>query len=224
MKTLLSRRDQNIGRHRRSAITSVANSRCDRGAVGPHDRARAIPADLGIACAELPRPRMVPRRQVRHLGALVGPMRAGAGDWYARRMYQQDDSVYDYHVKTYGHPSKFGFMEIDNLWKAERWEPEKLMALYKRAGAKYFFALCQPPRQLRRLRFELSRLELGQRRPEKGHRRHVGQSRACERAALRRQQPLGSRMALVSGGLRVRCGGAARRHALRRRAADEGRW
>ena len=37
---------------------------------------------------------------------------------------------YNYHVKTYGHPSKFGFMEIDNLWKAERWEPEDLMALY----------------------------------------------------------------------------------------------
>jgi alpha-L-fucosidase len=63
------------------------------------------------------------------------------GDWYARRMYLQGDSAYDYHVKTYGHPSKFGFMEIDNLWKAERWEPEKLMRLYKRAGAKYFFAL-----------------------------------------------------------------------------------
>ena len=63
------------------------------------------------------------------------------GDWYARRMYTQGDSAYDHHVKTYGHPSKFGFMEIDNLWKAERWEPEKLMALYKRAGAKYFFAL-----------------------------------------------------------------------------------
>lgn len=52
------------------------------------------------------------------------------GDWYARRMYQQGDSAYDHHVKTYGHPSKFGFMEIDNLWKAERWQPEKLMALY----------------------------------------------------------------------------------------------
>jgi alpha-L-fucosidase len=63
------------------------------------------------------------------------------GDWYARRMYLQGEPVYDYHVKTYGHPSQFGFMEIDKLWKAERWEPEKLMALYKRAGAKYFFGL-----------------------------------------------------------------------------------
>ena len=32
-------------------------------------------------------------------------------------------------------------MEIDNLWKAENWEPEQLMELYVRAGAKYFVAL-----------------------------------------------------------------------------------
>ena len=63
------------------------------------------------------------------------------GDWYARRMYIQGDPAYDYHVRTYGHPSKVGFMEIDNLWKAERWDPDALMTLYQRAGAKYFFAL-----------------------------------------------------------------------------------
>jgi alpha-L-fucosidase len=63
------------------------------------------------------------------------------GDWYARRMYIQGDRAYDYHVKTFGHPSKVGFMEIDHLWKAEKWDPSRLMALYKRAGAKYFFAL-----------------------------------------------------------------------------------
>jgi alpha-L-fucosidase len=63
------------------------------------------------------------------------------GDWYARHMYIQGRPQYDYHIAHYGHPSKFGFMEIDNLWKAENWEPEKLMALYKRAGAKYFVTL-----------------------------------------------------------------------------------
>jgi alpha-L-fucosidase len=63
------------------------------------------------------------------------------GDWYARRMYIQGERDYDYHVKTYGHPSKFGFMEIDNLWKAEKWDPDRLIGLYKRAGAKYFFAM-----------------------------------------------------------------------------------
>jgi alpha-L-fucosidase len=63
------------------------------------------------------------------------------GDWYARHMYIQGMPQYNYHVKTYGHPSKVGFMELDNLWKAEKWDPERLMALYKRAGAKYFVAL-----------------------------------------------------------------------------------
>jgi alpha-L-fucosidase len=63
------------------------------------------------------------------------------GDWYARRMYIQGEKDYDYHVKTYGHPSKVGFMEIDNLWKAEKWDPARLIGLYKRAGAKYFFAM-----------------------------------------------------------------------------------
>jgi len=63
------------------------------------------------------------------------------GDWYARQMYIQGHGQYSYHVKTYGHPSEFGFMEIDHLWKAERWDPEKLMDLYVRAGAKYFVAL-----------------------------------------------------------------------------------
>lgn len=63
------------------------------------------------------------------------------GDWYARRMYLQGDSAYDFHVKTYGHPSEFGFMQIDHAWKAERWEPAALMDLYVKAGAKYFVAL-----------------------------------------------------------------------------------
>lgn len=61
-----------------------------------------------------------------------------AGDWYARGMYIQGDRYYNSHVAKYGHPSKFGFMELINLWKAENWKPEELMDLYKEAGAKYF--------------------------------------------------------------------------------------
>jgi len=63
------------------------------------------------------------------------------GDWYARNMYQQGSGQYKYHVEHYGHPSKLGFKDIDHLWHAENWDPERLMALYKRAGAKYFVAL-----------------------------------------------------------------------------------
>jgi alpha-L-fucosidase len=63
------------------------------------------------------------------------------GDWYGRQMYIQGHPQHEYHIRTYGHPSTFGFMQLDNLWKAERWEPADLLTLYKRAGARYFFAL-----------------------------------------------------------------------------------
>ena len=64
-----------------------------------------------------------------------------AGDWYARNMYLQGSPHYEHHLKTYGHPADVGFMEINNLWKAENWNPGELLDLYKAAGARYFVAL-----------------------------------------------------------------------------------
>jgi alpha-L-fucosidase len=63
------------------------------------------------------------------------------GDWYAQNMYLPNQAVYKFHVQKYGHPSKFGFKDVINEWKADKWEPEKLIALYKRAGAKFFSAM-----------------------------------------------------------------------------------
>jgi len=63
------------------------------------------------------------------------------GDWYARNMYFENERQGKLHRENYGHPSKAGFKDVINLWKAENWDPEKLMALYKRAGAQYFVAL-----------------------------------------------------------------------------------
>jgi len=63
------------------------------------------------------------------------------GDWYARGMYQEGSAQNKFHVNHYGPPSKFGFKDVIHEWKAENWDPAKLMALYKRAGAQYFFAL-----------------------------------------------------------------------------------
>ena len=63
------------------------------------------------------------------------------GDWYAQRMYQEKNAAYKFHCEKYGHPSKFGFKDVINEWKADKWEPEKLIALYKTAGAKFFAAM-----------------------------------------------------------------------------------
>jgi alpha-L-fucosidase len=63
------------------------------------------------------------------------------GDWYARGMYEEGSGHYKYHLEKYGHPSKFGFKDVIHQWKADQWNAEQLVALYKRVGAKYFFAM-----------------------------------------------------------------------------------
>jgi alpha-L-fucosidase len=63
------------------------------------------------------------------------------GDWYARFMYVPGHPDYDHHVKTYGHPSQFGYKDIIPLWKAEKFDPEALMDKYVAAGAKYFVSM-----------------------------------------------------------------------------------
>ncbi|REF37194.1 alpha-L-fucosidase [Thermasporomyces composti] len=63
------------------------------------------------------------------------------GDWYARHMYREGSEQYRHHVRTYGHPSRFGYKDIVALWKAENFDPEALMDRYVAAGARYFVAL-----------------------------------------------------------------------------------
>ena len=63
------------------------------------------------------------------------------GDWYARKMYLTNDAHQKFHLAHYGDPATNGFKDVIRHWKAENWNPEKLLALYKRAGAQYFFAL-----------------------------------------------------------------------------------
>jgi hypothetical protein len=53
------------------------------------------------------------------------------GDWYGRQMYLQGNPFYEHHLKHYGHPADRGFLEIENAWKAENWDPEHLVRLYK---------------------------------------------------------------------------------------------
>ncbi len=73
-----------------------------------------------------------------HWGPQSVPME---GDWYARNMYMQGSGQNQYHVAHYGPPSKFGYKDIIPQWKAEKWNPDELMDLYVKAGAKYFVSM-----------------------------------------------------------------------------------
>jgi alpha-L-fucosidase len=71
-----------------------------------------------------------------------GPQSAvGDGDWYARRMYMEGEAQYDYHRNRFGPQSKVGYKDLIPLFTADRWDPEHLMDLYAKAGAKYFFSM-----------------------------------------------------------------------------------
>jgi alpha-L-fucosidase len=71
-----------------------------------------------------------------------GPQSAvEAGDWYARNMYIQGSRQNAHHLKAYGHPSKVGFKDTIPSWKAEKFDPDYLMGLYQKAGAKYFMTM-----------------------------------------------------------------------------------
>lgn len=65
----------------------------------------------------------------------------GSGDWMARSLYLEGSREYKHHVEHYGHPSEVGFKDILPLFKAEKWDPDKLVSFYKKIGAQYFFAL-----------------------------------------------------------------------------------
>ena len=76
-----------------------------------------------------------------------GPQSVGReGDWYAKWIYMPKhawknyEHLYRSHADLYGHPSKHGYKDILPLWKAERWDPNELLGLYKRAGARYVLA------------------------------------------------------------------------------------
>jgi alpha-L-fucosidase len=73
-----------------------------------------------------------------HWGPQCAPEQS---DWYARNMYVQGHPQNKYQVEHYGPPSQAGFKEVIHAWKAEKFDPEKLVALYKRTGAQYFMAL-----------------------------------------------------------------------------------
>ena len=70
-----------------------------------------------------------------HWGVYSVPER---GEWYARNLYIQGHADYEHHVATYGHPSEFGYKDFIPMWKAERFDPDRLVGLFQQAGARYF--------------------------------------------------------------------------------------
>lgn len=64
-------------------------------------------------------------------------------EWYPRNMYNQDSSEFAYHRKTYGDQKDFGYKDFIPMFKAERFDPDEWVSLFKEAGAKFVTPVCE---------------------------------------------------------------------------------
>ena len=62
---------------------------------------------------------------------------AERGCWFPRQMYSESSDEWVYFRKQHGHLSEMGYKDLIPLWKGENFDPDRLVALFKRAGAKY---------------------------------------------------------------------------------------
>ncbi|MCK7524891.1 MAG: alpha-L-fucosidase [Ignavibacteriales bacterium] len=76
------------------------------------------------------------------------------GDWYAKRMYQEKNPAYKYHVEHFGHPSVFGYKDIIPLWKAETMGSGETDAVIQKGRCKIFRQYGNTPRQFLPLGFK----------------------------------------------------------------------
>jgi alpha-L-fucosidase len=62
---------------------------------------------------------------------------AYGNEWYAREMYQKDSRLYNYHVKTFGDHTEFGYKDFIPMFKAEKFSADEWADLFVEAGARY---------------------------------------------------------------------------------------
>lgn len=58
-----------------------------------------------------------------------------------RNMYIERHAQYKWHRQNLGHQSKIGFKDVISTFKGEKFDPEHLMDLYRKASAKYFVSM-----------------------------------------------------------------------------------
>jgi alpha-L-fucosidase len=72
-----------------------------------------------------------------HWGVYSVPARGPNATWYPFNMYREGEPQYEYHVKTYGHPTEFGYKDFIPMFTAEKFDPDEWAELFRQAGAQF---------------------------------------------------------------------------------------
>ena len=72
-----------------------------------------------------------------HWGPYSVPACGPNGSWYPHNMYRAGNPQYDYHAKTYGPASEFGYKDFIPLFTAEKFDAAEWAAVFKSSGARF---------------------------------------------------------------------------------------
>jgi len=72
-----------------------------------------------------------------HWGVYSVPACGPNGTWYPYNMYREGTPQYEYHVKTYGPPSEFGYKDFIPDFTGEKFDADEWAELFKKAGARF---------------------------------------------------------------------------------------
>ena len=72
-----------------------------------------------------------------HWGVYSVPAYGPNATWYPYNMYRPGSGQYDYHIKTYGGPEKFGYKDFIPDFTGAKFDPDEWAELFKGAGAQY---------------------------------------------------------------------------------------
>ncbi len=76
-----------------------------------------------------------------HWGVYSVP--AFGNEWYPRNMYLQGTPEYEHHLTTYGEPKDFGYADFIPSFRAEKFDADEWITLFKAAGAKYVMPVAE---------------------------------------------------------------------------------
>lgn len=76
-----------------------------------------------------------------HWGVFSVP--AFANEWYSRSMYIKDSREYRHHIESYGAHKDFGYKNFIPMFKAEKFNADEWVDIFKDAGAKYIMPVAE---------------------------------------------------------------------------------
>ena len=117
---------------------------------------------------EAPVPRWFHQRKLGifiHWGVYSVP--AKFNEWYSRNMYIKDSAEYQHHIATYGPHDQFGYKDFIPMFRAERFDANEWVALFKNAGAGYMFPVAEHHDGFQMYKSELSEWNAAQMGPKR---------------------------------------------------------